>query len=701
MNSVARRPLHGGVVAFGVCLAVVLLAQLPFLRNRFFYVWDDSSAQFLPSWHYLGEQFVAGDWPKLMSPDNWVGGNFAGEALFGLWNPVNVANYVLVSRFDDLSLAALVVKTEFLALLALGTYLLVREYGAGRGAAAAIAVALPFGGFTLYYDAASWAAGLMAFAWIPFTWWSARRVARGAGSPLWPFLFGALAVTTGNPYGLLGVCAVLFALLVESWFARDRAAVIRVFVVGVLIGLVVPLVYLPLLGTSAVTDRAGQGFASNGVLVPALSDFLSLSTPSQLPMIWTFGNPLRLSVPGMYFAWFVVPLLPWLDWGVLRRRWRELLGVFVVMGGYLLLATGPSNMWMFRFPLRHVEVVFLAVGIVFAVLLSSGLRKDRLRSRALITAGVLLFTAYVSFSADAWSWRRHAVSLVVLAVGTALAVRLSRGRGLYVVLVAGVAAVLALQTAWFPKNADVADYGLPNKVSERRAMHDYQGTTFQVGSVVIGNNGLLLDAHMVSSYTGMGNRKFNQATCLNYEGTTCPQSLDKLLKPTDLAGQTLLDLLRVETVVVQRAVNRDPQVPPGWQVTERNDLVTVLRRGTPLAWPDGRVGWTDVNVSSDVSTDRSETVRFTGSGTLAFARLAWPGYRAEVDGKPVDVREGPAGLVLVDVRDGGELKLTWSAPGLVPGLAAAALGLLGALGFSALLVIRRRRAADVSADQAS
>ena len=108
-----------------------------------------------------------------------------------------------------------------------------------------------------------------------------------------------------------------------------------------------------------------------------------------------------------------------------------------------------------------------------------------------------------------------------------------------------------------------------------------------------------------------------------------------------------------------------------------------------------------MQVSSDTSTDREETVRFSGSGTLAFARLDWPGYRAEVDGKPVDVREGPAGLVLVDVRGGGELKLTWSAPGLVPGLVAAVLGLLGALGFSAFAVIRRRRGADVSADQAS
>lgn len=684
-----------------VACAVALLAQLPFLRNRLFYAWDDSAAQFLPTWHYLGQRLAEGDWPHPLSVDNWMGGNFAAEALFGQWNPVNLVNYLVVARFDDLALAGLLVKTEFLVLLALGVYSLCREYDAGRGPAAVIAVALPFAGFTLYYDSASWVAGLMAFTWIPFTWRAARRAARGVGSPFWAFLFGALAVTTGNPYGLLGVCVVLAALLVESWLTRDRVALLRLLVVGGLIALVVPLVYLPLLGASGVGVRAGQGFASDGMLMPALSDFLNPSMPSHLPMIKTFANPQRLSVPGVYFAWFIVPLLPWLDWAVLRRRWRELVGVLVVLGAYLLLAVGPSNMWMFRFPLRHVEVIYLAVGVLFAVLLTAGLRTDRVRARALATAGVIAFSAYLTFAAGPWEWRRHAVSVALLVVGVVLAVRLARRRELYVVLLAGVAVALALQTAWFPKNGDVADHPFSRSVSELRAQHDYEGTTFAVGTVVVGNNGLLLGAPTVGSYTGMGYSKFRTATCLNYLGSTCPESLRKLFAPTELAGRPLADLIRVETLVVDRGQVDDPRPPEGWRVTERNDRVTVLRRDQPLPWPGGRVSWTDVQVTADTSTDLREVVRFTGSGTLAFARLDWPGYRAEVDGTPVDVREGPAGLVLVDVRGGGELTLTWRPPGLVPGVVSALLGLLGALALSTVLLIRRRRVADVSADQAS
>jgi hypothetical protein len=697
MSALVRRPSPGLAVATGVVATVLLLAQLPFLRNRLFYAWDDSAAQFLPMWHHLGSRLTGGQWPLLLEVDNWMGGNIAAEALFGIWNPVNLANCALVSLFDDLAIAALVVKSEFLALLALGTYLLCRGYGAGRGPAAAVAVALPFGGFTLYYDAASWASGLMAFTWVVFTWWAAKRLQAG-GSPLWPFLFGALAVTSGNPYGLLGVCVVLTGLVVETWLRRDRTVLVRLLVVGALVGLLVPLVYLPLLGTAAVTTRAGQGFASNGLLMPRLSDLLHLSVPSHLPLIRTFSDPLRLTVPGVYFAWFVVPLLPWLRWDLLRRRWRELVGVFTVGLVYLLLALGPSNAWMFRFPLRHVQVVFLAAGVLFAVLLTAGLRLDHLRRRALVTAGVLLLSAYLTFAAGTWQWQRHLVSLGLLAAGTALVVfRARAGRGVCAVLVLGVAAALSLQTSWFPANRDVADHAFSRSVGALRAEARGGGTTFPVGSVDSGNVGLVAGTASVGSYTGMSFSAFATATCMDYVGSTCADSLRRIFTPTDLDGRTPADLMRVETVVVQRAALPDVTVPTGWELTDRTETRLVLQRVAPIEWPEGRLAHATVDVDQDVSPDdRYEHVRFTKPlgepGTLVFARLAWPGYRAEHDGVELTTSQGPAGLLVVHLpadAEAGEVHLTWTPPGLPLGIALAMASLLGAFAHAA--VAHRRR----------
>ncbi|WP_433273863.1 hypothetical protein ACQPZF_20185 [Actinosynnema sp. CS-041913] len=705
MTTLVHRPARGPLVALGVCAAVVLIAQIPYLRNRLFYVWDDSAVQFLPTWHHLGDRLLEGDWPPLLDLDNWMGGNFAAEALFGIWNPVNLANYVLVSRFDDLAVASVVVKTEFLTLLALGVYLLCREYGAGRGPAAVIAIALPFSGFTLYYDAATWAAGLMAFTWLPFTWWAARRAARGAGSPLWAFLFGALAVTTGNPYGLLGVCVVLGALLVESWLKRDRTALVRLLVVGGLVALLVPLVYLPLLGSSSVTTRAGQGFASDGVLMPRLSELLNMSMASHQPMIKGFGHSVRMLTPSVYFAWFVVPLLPWLHWGRIRERWRPLLGVFLVAAAYLLLAIGPSNLWMFRFPLRHLEVVYLAFAVLFAVLLTGGPRLDHVRRRVVFTAGALTLTAYLTFAASPWQWRHHLVALALLVVGVSLALWLARrGRQLvsYGVLVVGVAVGLVAQTSWFPFNGDVAVHHYPRSIPELRAQTPpHRGTTFPVGIALPGNVGLVAGLSSVGSYTGMSFREFSAAVCMAYHGGTCAGSLEKIFTPTALDGRPLVDLMRVESVVVENAFRPGVQPPPGWRISFQSAQETVLSREQPVPWPDGRLSHATagVQVGEDVAPDdRDESVRFTKqrgqAGTLVFARLAWPGYRAELDGRELATRQGPAGLLAVDLPadvDSGRLTLRWTPPGMPLGSVLAVLSLLCALGYGGFTRWRARR----------
>ncbi|MFD0630952.1 hypothetical protein ACFQ9X_04105 [Catenulispora yoronensis] len=200
---------------------MAVLAQMPLLTNRSFYLWDDSAAEFLPVWHRIGANLLAGHWNPLV-PDMWNGGNFAAEALFGIWNPVVLLDAVFTAGSGNLLLAAIVIKTQFLVLLAVGVYAVCREYRANRAAAAVVAIALPFSGFTLYFDAASWIAGLMGFAWTTHFWWSARRHLRGRLNPVVPIGFGLMIVTTGNPYGLLGMVVVAAALGAEAVLARDR-----------------------------------------------------------------------------------------------------------------------------------------------------------------------------------------------------------------------------------------------------------------------------------------------------------------------------------------------------------------------------------------------------------------------------------------------------------------------------------------------
>ncbi|MFB9906415.1 hypothetical protein [Allokutzneria oryzae] len=726
--------VHLGVPT-GVAFLVAVLSQIPTLTNRVFYFWDDSAAQFLPMWYRLGQRLMAGDFPLLLDTEAWIGGNLTAEAMFGVWNPVNLVNYLLVANFDDLATAGAVVKAEFLVILALGVYLLAREYGASRWAASAVAVALPFSGFTLYFEASIWIAGLMAFAWVPHFWWAARKMARGRISTIWPFLLGALCVTVGNPYGLLGIGLVLLVLLIEFKVGGTvKGAFTRLFLLGATVGGVALLVFLPLLGNSGVSWRNSKELFNNTQLVPSLQDYLSSSLPSYVPDIHSFATvSVRMTFPAMYLAWFVVPLLAWLDWSVLRRGWKQLLGVLVIGGVYLVATVGPSNFWMFRWPLRLVEYFYLAVMVLFAVLLSAGLKLDHVRRRAWITVGALAVTAYLSFA----SWPKiaawHIVAVLLLGVLVALAVIAFRNGGsrpLVAVLHVGTAAALALQVVWFPMNRDVAPYNFPSSVAELKTFAArYPGTMVQVADrdpviargkgqflepdpevwrdLLFGNVYRVAGVDTTTAYSGMGFKPFHKALCLNdYGGSKvreCPgDTFGNLWAPTVGGGPPLADLIKARTVVVQRAMIDTPQVPPGWKVAERTDYVTVLRRERDVpTWGAGRLS--HVTPGTKVTNDtmpaqHEESVVFeraTAKGpiSLTFARLNWPGYKATVDGRPVGVRNGPGGLVTVDLPEnlsGGKVALTWTPPGLWIGLTGALAGLVGALLLSAFQWRRRR-----------
>jgi hypothetical protein len=175
----------------------------------------------------------------------------------------------------------------------------------------------------------------------------------------------------------------------------------------------------------------------------------------------------------------------------------------------------------------------------------------------------------------------------------------------------------------------------------------------------------------------MGFLAFARTLCMNQTGSTCAAAYAALWHQPG-THVPLADLLRLNTVVVQRKLIDEPRAPQGWTVTARNERVTILQRLAPLSWPTGRLSWTspDVRVAANSAIgDRHEVVRFNrdgaGPGRLLFARLAWPGYQAKAGAFDAAVREGPAGLLEVDLPGNvhsGVLDITWRAPGSSAGV---------------------------------
>ena len=679
--------------ATGVLVAV--LGQLPLVRDPWVLYSDDAATQVLPTWQHLGELVRGGHWPPLLEPGAWMGGNLAVEALFGVWNPANALLWVGVSLMPNMLVAGAAVRAAAFLAIALGVHGLCREYGAKPWAASTVAVAMPFCGALFAFDALKWPAALVAFAWIPHLWWVARRASRGRANVLWVFVLGALAVTAGNPYAMLGVVVVLVGVVVETALVRRWRSAVRMVLVSAAVACVVPLVYLPLVLSGSVTWRTST-LGNSGSLAPGIGDLLGASLPSYVPEISGVGDP------AVSLWWFALPLLPWLCWPVLRRCWREL-GACLVVGVVLLLVFGPSEMWMFRWPLRVLHYGYLAAAVPLAVLLSAGLRRDHVRGRAWGSAGLLALSFYLAWSVHPQldPLKRHVVAVIVVGGLTAWAVRTHPRAGMVrfaVVLQLGTVLAFGLQVFWFLGGHGAIPEYFPPSVTQARAQfeHRYEGRTLQIGDparekarpgqpvwhdLLPGSLFQVAGVESLNSYTGMGFGPFAQQLCMTYNGSTCPRAYQALWTVPPGAKAPLADLLALDTVVVQRKTLDHPTVPPGWRVTERDARIVVLQRIDPAPRP-GRVSWSEPRVTADEASADGESVRVRGGGDVVFARLAWPGYSAQLNGADMPVERGPAGLLRVHVPPGvehGQLRISWTPPGMRAGIACAGVGALGAL----------------------
>lgn len=708
-----------------VMLVVVLVSTiLPTLRNPNFYYWDDTAGVAVGVWNRIGDQILSGHLPFLQL-DMWRGGNFIAEAATGMWNPVMVGLMLLINPIDDLAVGITVAKIVFFLITAGGVYVLARSYTASRWMAALAGTVLPLAGWVLFMDGSSWINGVAITAFTPWAWWAIRRCYLLKGTPgsfVVAAVFGYLLASVGNPYGLLSLAAAFAAVAVEAIFHKRVKELWWLVALGVSLILMSIVVYLPFVLTSSVGFRADSHTYNDESLSPNLSDLMGLSAPTFKPYVTAFGLP-YLTFPGAYLAWFILPLLPWLRWREVGSAWRSLAGVLAFGAFYLLMLLGPSQIWMFRWPARLFPFVYLAILIVFAVVISRGLHTSRPRARTILSVIAVAAGAWMAFSDMPGLWKWQALTTVlILGLGY---VFLRFGRRLeirgYAILAGGMVLFLGAQLAITPGNGNVANYNLPRSKAAlvKQFSGSYSGMTVQVADfmslgtklnpdeawqdLLAGNMYSVAGVESTTAYSGIGYSKLDNVLCESYNGGTCSAAWNVLWLPATGSPHILADLLRAQTVVVTRAAGVSLDTPPGWSLATRSGLANVYTRDEPVPYADGRVS--GVGSAVTVSSDRmhgqtSETLEVTaGAGseqqrTITFARLAWPGYSATVDGNNLPVTIGPDGLLSIvvpaDLTD-ARVALSFTPPGLWAGVAGMLLGIVSLI---ALILVResRRRA---------
>ncbi|MFP5370449.1 MAG: hypothetical protein ACLGI3_06840, partial [Actinomycetes bacterium] len=666
----------------------------------------DNAESFFPLWHTVGSALREGRWLGF-DPTAFAGGNVVGEANYGLFNPVTLANAVLISGFDEMARASLLVTVEFLVLLGLAVRSLALAYGASRAAAFTAGMIVPFSGFTLYYGGGNWICGLMSITWVAWTWWAARRYSTGAGGPLALVAFGGLAVTVGYPYALLGVLVVLAGMTVELLSARRFRRLGGLVLAGLCIGGITLLTYLPLTAALPVGDRMDSAGISNaGYLAPSLGDLMGLSSPSLLTEINAWGRTTDV-VPSVYLSWLVLPLVPWLRWRG-SGGWPERLGLLVPTGLFLLMTIGPDQIWMFRWPLRLVEYSWVGLCACLAVLLSAGLARDHARRRAAVSAAVVgsgFFLAWSSTPLEVWTHLGWAAVVGALVATTLVAVRHHGLRALAAMAVLGTMVVTPAQAAtagWdhHPVGPDLDLGRVSDLALVREAAQTYRGTVYQMadinviydaettrgGHLTFGNTAAAAGQRTVNRYTGIAYASFMADMSLNYRGSVAHDwSVRRLHAAVPGYDTSVVDALGIDTLVLSTQGHdvRDHLPRAGWHTVLTDEYRTVLQRRVvesdrPQVTPGPGV---EVLGSADAGTGARLSVRSADGGRVLLDRLAWPGYSAATaDGTGVEVREGPLGLLEVTVPPGSHvIDVEYEIPGLRPGLAAALVAGLAAL----------------------
>ncbi|WP_433734709.1 hypothetical protein ACQP0C_30480 [Nocardia sp. CA-129566] len=704
------------VTALGV---VVGYASVLLANSRHFYT-DDTESQYGPMWVMLGRHLREGRFPALV-PWEWMSGNYSLEEA-GLYNPPQLLVDLIAPSVDNLALYVTVVKLIFSIIAALGVFRICLGYGARGWWAALAGVAFPLSGWFLFFDEASWATSLTGTAWMLHAWASAVRYTRGRNGPIATFVFLYLAISVQYVFPAVESALMIVAVAIgEIVYQRIWRPSLRLLAVAACAGLAGLETYLPGMLSSPVTWRGNERILNDPFLDVPWSESLNASLPSTVPAFtgwWGYVQPL----PMVYIAWFVIPLLAFIDWRRVRESAREFTGPALFATAVLMWTAGPGRIGPLRWPARVLPMLAVALLVLVCVLLSRYGTFDDRRRRG-VAAAVLLGLLFVrTFSAAPHLVIRHLVAVAVVVALVVAFVWLARTRG------AAVACVLAI-VAMFPIAYDQVraqsptpmSYHFPQRRSQMKAAFPhFDGVTLQLadralvppsdqsrtgawGSLAFGNYAKNMRLNYVNAYTPIGYATFSAMLCMGWDGSTCPDAYHRAFALESATGRTIVDLMKVDRVVLQRAQYPDARerpAPPGWHWVDypgHERYIWVLERiDGPISNRNGLIADAKDVVATSISKD-SVTSRIQVSsahgGRVVLARLAWPGYRATIDGRDVPIAAVAKTFLAIDIppgTQGGELVVTWRPPGWKIGIATALAGLLG-LGALQWLWIRPRR----------
>lgn len=696
-------------------LLAVGLAAVRIVANARFYFVDDTQTGAFGQWWELGDRLLQGTVPVL-NPSAWQGGNYFAEGQWGLLNPVTWVIALTARAAPDAVVHVTIVKIVFLALLALGTYLLARSFDAAPAWSALAGVLVTQVGFTVFMDATSWVTGLLCAAVFPWVWWGLRRAVDDGRLPLWFLASSYVLITFGYVFGVMVLVILLVETLVRALVARERGRIVRALAASAWSALLTVVIYLPGVLTASVTERAGGGVLNTGFLSADLSDLAASSTTVATATILAWGDG-PIHAPLAFIAW-IVPLFA-IVLPMPRDAVRRSIPLLVLGAIMLLVVLGPSHVGPLRWPVRFMPYLALVVVVLFAVAATRAFPARFTLRRAGLALLLLAIMAYLTASNTPGSWRSIAVVTAVQAAAIVLlwfvaqARWTQRDRRRTTVAVVGAlvvtAALMVPQMRLFPASP-LPQFGVSGDVDRLRATQaDAPGDGIVVGDVydggesaesyderLLGNLWYLSEASFTSVYTVLPFSALVSDLCMDLRGMTCAEAFGTLMGDDEETGMPVADLMAISTVVQMTSTYPEPPaLPDGWSVVDEGEYTRTIARDEPVPGAGGVV-WTGDGTEVSVQTQEERSITFTvdavgDDGRVVLSRLPWPGYSVTGASQTDPLRGWLLTLDVSDAAPGDTVTVSFSPPGAGIETGAFALAMVLLLGWCVGYGVARRR----------
>ncbi|NHO43236.1 hypothetical protein GOB83_13840 [Acetobacter fabarum] len=672
----------------------IFLSTIPVLIHGDAYCRDDMQAQYMPMFYAIGRTITQEYFVPFITTHTWFGGNIIGEFQYGIFNPIEIILYSSITFISYMPYAAAFMAIIHYGILSSGMFFLSKAVGASDKYSYVASVAIVTNNFIYYWYASSW---FPQFTSISFMLWAMAftlKADQTRGYFLGAVVSVYLMITVGFPQTIVAffVFGGIYSCL--EIFKRKTFASFLPMIAIILGALAALISFLPSMAMLSVSDRNTTTLFSAGSLIPQIGDLFYFSNPVH-PSHMIMMSYRNFKAAHFYIAWFILPLMFFIDWKNVRNLSSKFLTVAISMFIFVIMTQGPEHFGPLRLPFRYIAFfqIFLIISMLYLF--------DKFKCKY-ISRYRIYFFAITLFSLDLVSALQNPNKRIFIFVSFIFCmyfgIRIAKKNMpiSYWILITVIFSVFSRATGGF-YNSVTPDWQIFPEVSEQinlNSVNPYynmclvddvfnkrwqQNSDKYIKDIWFGNIGLAQNKPSVNGYSpikqsGLSRRFFYEVRKYTpVHGTTPIEAGIRGLEIEPTTGLSFFDLMRVKNVIAfngEQADIFDRVKTQGWRKIENKKYSTVFSHELPNQILPGTLSWPLKGVSisePSIAMGNHEILILSSRNVnkLIFARTYWPGYVATFNGAPVPVSPFAGFMVSVDLpadQSSGTLDLSYHMP---------------------------------------